>query len=127
MKTLAENLLIPNHTEYLIVSQNLIILETSPGAQRFAESPGHAVPGKDIRDSFPELIGYENYIFDIFQGSQERFELRGIARRKDIFSPFYVDLFINFIEKGYVILLEDATERMVFEKTSFKKFMKIIS
>ncbi|KYC43506.1 hypothetical protein WA1_10610 [Scytonema hofmannii PCC 7110] len=121
MTTILKNFIIPHHTEYLIISQNFIILETSPDAQRFAESPSQTVPGKDIRDSFPELIGYENYLIDIFEKSQERFELRGIVRNQDILSPLYIDLFINFIGKSYVIILEDATERMVFEQKILQK------
>ncbi|GAA6619874.1 EAL domain-containing protein [Scytonema sp. NUACC26] len=116
MNNITESRLISNHIEYLIVSKNLIILETSPGAQKFAESPCYAVPGKDIRDSFPELIGYENCLDEIFKKNQESLELRGIARNVDIVSPLYIDLFVNFSEKEYVILLEDATERMVFEQ-----------
>jgi diguanylate cyclase (GGDEF)-like protein/PAS domain S-box-containing protein len=116
MKNSIESFLISNHTEYLRVSKNLIILEISPGAQKFAESPCHAVPGKDIRDSFPELIGYETYLREIFEKNQERLELRGIARKQGIISPRYIDLFVNCFNKDYILLLEDATERMVFEQ-----------
>ncbi|MBD2003491.1 MULTISPECIES: hypothetical protein [Cyanophyceae] len=44
------------------------MLETSEGAQRFAEQPQEFGAGKDVRLGFPELIGAENYLMAVFEG-----------------------------------------------------------
>ncbi|MEP0798582.1 hypothetical protein [Funiculus sociatus] len=44
------------------------MLETSDGAQRFAEQPQEFGAGKDVRLGFPELIGAENYLMAVFEG-----------------------------------------------------------
>jgi PAS domain S-box-containing protein len=109
--------------EYLILDRTLRILEASYGAQHFADCPEALKLGNDVRLSFPELIGIEEIFRDILEGQQRHFELKGIARSIDTKSPLYLDLYISeysnqeCLENQLVILLEDATERMVLQQT----------
>lgn len=109
--------------EYLILDRNLSILEVSYGTRRFADCLETLGLGNDVRDSFPELIGVEETIIDILDGRQLNFELKGIARSIASASPFYLDLYISAysnpdnLDNQLVVLLEDATERMVLQQS----------
>lgn len=109
--------------EYVIVDRSLTILEISYEVQRFAESPESLNPGENICLSFPELIGAEETLMEILAGSQTTFELQGIERSNQLKSPFYIDLYVSgysspdSLENQLVILLEDATERMILQQT----------
>jgi len=83
------------HIEYLIVDKNLHILDISEEVQRFADSPTRVVKANDVREGFPELIGYEDILFAIIQGQQEAFQLKGVARSLGQHSPpLYIDIYV---------------------------------
>ena len=114
--------------EYLIVDQALKINETSVGAQRYAQSPGDVAPGRDIRESFPELHGYEEALNAVLQKRQERLEIKEIARAlvhsaeepSDLPSLVYIDLHIlenQSLENSFVVLVEETTEAMVLRQS----------
>jgi PAS domain-containing protein len=100
-----------------------VILEASYGAPCFADCPETLKLGKDARVSFPELLGTEEILSDILEGRQSNFELKGIARKNDQKSPFYLDLYISeysnqeTLGNHLIVLLEDATERMILQQT----------
>ncbi|GAB1544505.1 hypothetical protein NUACC21_71810 [Scytonema sp. NUACC21] len=121
MENILKKILSSRSTEYLVVSHQFIILEASLGAQRFAECSKKVVLGKDIREGFPELIGYENDLIEISQGNQESLELKGISRFQDIYSSFYIDLFIKFIDNSFIVEIQDVTDQMVFEQKVIQK------
>ncbi|WP_017316335.1 PAS domain S-box protein [Mastigocladopsis repens] len=116
MDTIIEKILSPNHTECLVVSHDLVILETSPGVQRFVEFPAEVMLGKDVRVSFPELIEYENYLIDIIEGQQKSFELKGIISSKQTGPSCYLDWHIIGLKNSLIFLIKDATERNVLEQ-----------
>ena len=120
MNTIARKLL-PDHKQYLAVSRDLLILETSSGIQRFTDCDNEVLPGKDVRLCFPELIGCQEDITEILQERQDSFELKGIARFKEPGSPFYIDLSIRSFERGLIVLLEDSTFRIPLEQKSLPK------
>lgn len=110
----------PRQMEYLVVDQSFIIIDTSEKVQRFSEHPDRVKPGKDIRDSFPELIGFEDTLIAILQGQQESLELKGIAIL-DSSQPCYVDIYVigdqnNNKYTNLLVLFEDVTEKMVLEQ-----------
>lgn len=112
------------HIEYLAVDKNFHILDISDGAQRFADSPTHVIKANDVREGFPELIGYEDILIAILQGQQEAFQLKGIARSVGQYSPpLYIDIYVvgdrneETYESTLVIIIQDATERMVLEQS----------
>jgi PAS domain S-box-containing protein len=122
MNLLLNKILAPRY-EYLILTRKLVILEASYGAPCFADCPETLKLGKDARVSFPELLGTEEILSDILEGRQSNFELKGIARKNDQKSPFYLDLYISeysnqeTLENHLIVLLEDATERMILQQT----------
>lgn len=122
MNPLLKKILAPRY-EYLTLDRTFTIQETSLGAQRFADCPEQVSIGDDIRDSFPELIGAEETLLDIFEGREISFQLKGIARSSESCFPLYIDLYISEysnpgeLEKKLIVLLEDATERMVLQQT----------
>ncbi|MGC1393932.1 MAG: PAS domain-containing protein [Coleofasciculaceae cyanobacterium] len=121
MSLLLNKLLALRKIEYLAVDQDLKILEISSAVQRFADSPYEVVKGKDIRLSFPELIGMENVLLTIIQDKQESFELKGLARFCQGI-PLYIDILVisspdeHNLKNRLVIFFEDVTERMVLEQ-----------
>jgi len=108
--------------EYLIVDRNFNILETSVGVQRFAESPDDVVKGKDVRLSFPELLGLEEILTDILQGRQTSFEIQAIGRSSPQGTPIYADMYVvrNHYDEDasnrLIIFFEEVTDRMVLEQ-----------
>ncbi|HEY9599682.1 MAG TPA: PAS domain-containing sensor histidine kinase [Cyanophyceae cyanobacterium] len=126
-----QTILAPCH-QYLIIDCNLIVLKSSWNAAQFADSPDDFNVGEDVRLSFPELVGIEPILMDILEGRQKSFELKGIARSyfsgetnnfSNVAASIYFDLHVaNYYEKGssepqLIVILEDATERMVLRQT----------
>ncbi|HEY9604328.1 MAG TPA: PAS domain-containing sensor histidine kinase [Allocoleopsis sp.] len=81
MTSLLNKLLAPHH-EYLTLDRDLIVLETSCRAKRFADCPEQLILGNDVRAPFPELIGIEDILLEIILGQRTSFELKGIARSR---------------------------------------------
>lgn len=122
MNSLLKKLLDPRQIEYLFTDENFTILETSFAAPRFAEKIEDVTPGADVRQGFPELVGYEDIILSIYAGEQNNFELKEIFRTSTYKNPFYFDLYIienkddSSGKKQLMILLEDVTEVMVMKQ-----------
>ncbi|MEW6495662.1 MAG: PAS domain-containing sensor histidine kinase [Cyanobacteriota bacterium] len=122
MNPILKKILAPRY-EYLTLDRNFSILETSLQAQRFADCPDQLILGNDVRVPFPELWGVEESLIDILEGRQAYFELKGIARTSTTTHPLYIDLYISEssnpeeLEKRLIVLLEDATERMLLQQT----------
>ncbi|MEH1939538.1 MAG: ATP-binding protein [Nostoc sp.] len=126
MNSFLTNLLSICSIEYLIIDENLKILEMSLGLNRFADIPNEVKSGEDVRIVFPELEGLEDVFDAIRQGEQDNFELKGIRRSQDTDPPLYIDIRItNNIPDGHysnkiIIVVEDVTERMVLEQSLFQ-------
>jgi len=118
MNSLMQKLLCSRHIEYLVIDLEFKIVEASWGVNRFAEESFQL--GNDVRQAFPELMGLDDIILDIFQDQIENFELKGISRISEKFADIYID--INLIniknkgDKGILIIIEDSTERMLIEQ-----------
>jgi PAS domain S-box-containing protein len=112
------------HQDYVILDHTFTIREYSNGVQRYAENDTIIQAGVDIRDSFPEIAGLESILTDILNYRHEGYEISGIARFSEIEFPLYFDLYISVYPHkstaGYpaqiIILLNNATERMLFQQ-----------
>lgn len=91
---LLNKLLSLRRLEYLIVDRELRIQEISLNAQDFADIPDEVGKGKDVRDSFPELIGIEEILEDIIEEREQDFQLKSITRVLKDESYLYLDLYI---------------------------------
>ncbi|MEH2026132.1 MAG: ATP-binding protein [Nostoc sp.] len=126
MNSFLTNLLSVCGIEYLIIDENLNILEMSLGLNHFADISNQVKLGQDVRIVFPELEGLEDIFDAIRQGEQDNFELKGIMRSQDTASPLYIDIRItNNLQEDHssnrlTIVIEDATERMVLEQSLFQ-------
>ncbi|MDW8454900.1 MAG: adenylate/guanylate cyclase domain-containing protein [Oscillatoriaceae cyanobacterium SKYGB_i_bin93] len=109
----------------MILNRDLIVLEASSGVQRFAEYPERPLKGKNVCDSFPELIGTEDILIAVLEGQQESFELKSIGRFSESGSPLYFDFYVNVCEiyesednckNHLVVFIQDVTERMLLEQ-----------
>ncbi|WP_334916933.1 hybrid sensor histidine kinase/response regulator [Nostoc sp.] len=112
--------------EYLILDEDLKIVEISVGLNHFANIFDEVKQGEDVRIAFPELEGLEDISDAIRHGEQDNFELKGIMRSQDAASPLYIDIRItkNIQENSsinpLIIIVEDSTERMVLEQSLFQ-------
>ncbi len=108
--------------ERLEIDAKFQIIDTSEQVQRFADNPNEVTIGKDIRLSFPELIGLENVLISILQDQEELFELEGICRCCENQPDFYIDIYIlgeqgqNNSENRIIILIEDVTDKMLVKQ-----------
>jgi diguanylate cyclase (GGDEF)-like protein/PAS domain S-box-containing protein len=85
--------------------------------QEFAEVPAAVKKGKDVRESFPELIGMEEILNDILEERQPNFQLKSIMRVLDNGAFLYLDLYIfGYIEElnseRLMLVYEDVTDSM---------------
>ena len=108
--------------EYLVVDRELKIQEISLKVQDFADTPDEVGKGKDVRDSFPELIGIEGILEDIIEEREQNFQLKSITRVLRDGSYLYLDLFIfGFREQAnaerLIILCEDVTDSMAAQQS----------
>jgi PAS domain S-box len=122
MKTLFKKLLVPHHLEYLALDRDFLIQEISPKVQRFADSPKEVATGNDVRIPFPELVGMEEILIEIFEGRLPNFELKAMTRVFENNSRLYFDMYIvEFLtDENYqtlIIFFEDVTDRMGLEQT----------
>jgi PAS domain S-box-containing protein len=107
--------------EFIIINQSFEILEISPGVKHIADKSDELEITKDIRISFPELVGTEEIIHEVLEEVEKKIELQGIIRSQNS-SPLYLDLFIckNITEKPdskeILILIENVTDKMLMEQ-----------
>jgi adenylate cyclase len=111
----------PHKFERLELDENFCIIDTSEQVRRFAHHPEEAIKGKDIRLSFPELIGLEDILKAILYGKQELFELQGIKRGLDRKFYTYIDIYIigeqhQRFENRLIVLIEDVTDRIILKQ-----------
>jgi PAS domain S-box-containing protein len=122
MKTLLKKLLAPQHLEYLALDKDFLIQEISAKVQRFADCPDEVVTGNDVRIPFPELLGSEEILIDIFEGRLPNFDLKAMTRVLEDGSRLYFDMYVVEFQndENYEILIiffEDVTDRMGLEQT----------
>ncbi|MEG4005267.1 diguanylate cyclase [Microcoleus sp. Pol11C1] len=107
--------------EYLTVDRELKIQEISLKVQEFAGIHEEVGEGKDVRDSFPELIGIEEILEGIIEQREQDFQLKSITRVLKDGSYLYLDLYIF----GYhgeanadrlIILCEDVTDSIAAQQ-----------
>ncbi|WP_341730990.1 adenylate/guanylate cyclase domain-containing protein [Microcoleus sp. EPA2] len=121
MKTLLQKLLVPHHLEYLALDRDFLIQETSANVQRFAYCD-EIVSGNDVRLHFPELVGTEEILIDIFEGRLPNFDLKAMTRVLEDNSRLYFDMYIvefrnDESHQRLIIFFEDVTDRMGLEQT----------
>jgi PAS domain S-box-containing protein len=108
--------------DYVIVDQNLQILEASATAAKFADAAQSLLPGEDCRWGFPELVGMEPQLADLLHGSIPQLEIPAIARCTGETIRLYLDLSATRLPEingkpGLVIFLADVTDRMRLEQS----------
>ena len=107
--------------EYLVVDRELKIQEISLNVQDFADIPEEVGKGKDVRDSFPELIGIEGILEDIIQKREQDFQLKSITRVLENGSYLYLDLYVfgcteQVNVERLMILCEDVTDSIASQQ-----------
>ncbi len=115
-------LLALHEIEYVIVDENFIILEVSPGVKNFSDYPWDVAIGREVTLSFPELIGLESTLWEILENQKERFDIKGIARSKNSLRPDYINIYAmnepttEHSSKKLLILFEDSSEKMIWKQ-----------
>lgn len=122
INTLLYKLLSLRRLEYLVVDRELKIQEISLNVQYFADIPEEVGKGKDVRDSFPELIGLEGILEDILEEREQDFQLKSITRLLKNGSFLYLNLYIlGFTETAntekLMVLCEDVTDSIAAQKS----------
>ncbi len=115
-------LLVPHHLEYLALDEDFLIQETSLKVDRFADCPEEVAAGNDVRIPFPELVGSEEILIDIFEGRLPNFELKAMTRVLENGSRLYFDMYIVEFSNDdnyhrLILFFEDVTDRMGLEQT----------
>ncbi len=111
--------------EYLAVDRQLNIQEISLNVQEFADVPDAVKIGKDVRESFPELIGMEEILDDILEERQPSFQLKSIMRVLNDGCFLYLDLYIfgcreHLYSERLMIFCEDVSDRIAAHKSMVK-------
>ena len=123
MNSTFKGLLAKKNMEYVLLDEDLQILEASDGAVRFADSEGDFALGNDVRFGFPELFGVEEDFAAILEGKQTDWLFPRVGRATGHTSDlFYFDIYVTTnevngdAEKRLLVILEDITERMRMEQ-----------
>jgi PAS domain S-box-containing protein len=116
--SLLKKLLVPPQRSYIVVDRNFIIIEDSYGIQRFAGLSVKLAMGQDVRICFPEMIGLERVLDEIWQGTRSSFELKSINRIQAKGEPIYFDIYIlgtfdTDEQQSILVWFEDVTEKMI--------------
>ncbi|NJL62017.1 MAG: response regulator [Methylacidiphilales bacterium] len=123
MNILIENLISLNCVENLIIDGELTILEVSSAVANFADIPEEVQQGRDVRISFPELVGTEDIIEAIIKGEEQNFQIQGVSRSKDKNYPLYIDIYVVKNIKNHnstnelIVFILDSTSRMLLEQS----------
>jgi len=122
INNLLDKLLSLRRIEYLAVDRQLKIQETSLNVQEFAEIPDGVEKGKDLRDSFPELIGIEEVLDDILEQRQPSFQLKSVTRVLNDGSYLYLDLYVfgqkdQLKPERLIIVCEDVTDATTLQQS----------
>ncbi|MGB5900341.1 MAG: PAS domain S-box protein [Geitlerinemataceae cyanobacterium] len=105
--------------EYLIVDRDLRILAVSPGVHRYADLPSQVSLGNTVQSAFPEIIGMEEQLLSLLEGSIESWDLCGIDRSPSQDQPMYFDLHIlsdEYSGERLFLFFEDTTPEMVMKQ-----------
>jgi len=104
------NLLDSSSQEYLAIDRSLLILEKSLMVSKFADRAIEV--GEDVRCGFPELIGLEVILQEIFLEQKLSFKLKDICRYCESNKSIYFNLnFILEMKDRLIILFEDVTAK----------------
>ena len=121
LNILLSKLLSLRRREYLAVDRELKIKEISVKVQDFADIHEEVGEGKDLRESFPELIGIEGLLEDLNEEREQEFQLKSITRVLKDGAYLYQDLYI-FGYKGQanadrlIIFCEDVTDSIAAQE-----------
>jgi signal transduction histidine kinase/CheY-like chemotaxis protein len=124
---LLKKLLTASERSFITIDRDLIIVDTSYGAERFSEQPHESLLNKDIRDVFPETIGLEETFNNIWINQITNFEIKGVCRPFDLKESLYFNFYIigtNELEeedKNIIICIEDATDMMMMSQSLMQR------
>ena len=108
-------------TEYLVIDKDWKIIEKSLKVNYFIDNLPQIYFGEDIREIISELVGLENIANEIRNGERSKFEIKAIKVSSD--KSLYIDICIiqnlneNLVSDELILLISDATERMVLEQS----------
>jgi len=125
INNLLDKLLSLRRIEFLAVDRELKIQETSLNVQEFADIPHGVEKGKDVRDSFPELIGIEELLDDILEQRQPSFQLKSVTRVLKNGSCLHLDLYVfghkeQLKPERLIIFCEDVTDNASIQQSMVK-------
>jgi hypothetical protein len=103
--------------EYLILNPDLTIREISDQAHKFCDFPEKLTLGKSVCISFPELIGLDDILLDVWAGKTEDFRLEGVARSHNPQRPEYIDIYSMNVDNQLFLLFEDVSHQMSWKQT----------
>jgi PAS domain S-box-containing protein len=113
--------LIVDSREYIIFDSNFIIESVSANIFEYADLPETAVPGQDIRNSFPELFGLETTCWKVLNREQDNFKIEAIKRDRSQDESIYFDLLIQSVNDRLIIFIEDVSELMRLRQSLVQK------
>ena len=124
---LLKKLLTASERSFIMVDRQLLITDTSFGAERFSEYPYEPLLNKDIRNAFPETIGLEESFNSIWLNQATSFAIKGMCRSINSDKPLYFDFYIigtNELEeadKNIIICIEDVTDIMIMSQALMQR------
>jgi PAS domain S-box-containing protein len=124
---LLKKLLTASERSFIMVDRQLLITDTSFGAERFSEYPYEPLLNKDIRNAFPETIGLEESFNSIWLNQATSFTIKGICRSTNPNKPLYFDFYIigtnelEEVDKNIIICIEDVTDMMIMSQALMQR------
>ncbi len=116
-------LLSPHKLEYMILNQNLVVLEFSAGAKRFALPTAQFQLAQDARLGFPELEIAHAQVNSLLAGQKDLIELKQIVRQVSEDYSLWFNLYgLPYSQPlmaapAILMLLEDITELIGLQRS----------
>lgn len=98
IRTILNSILSKNIFEYVLLDKDLRVLNSSLTIDKYLESIPQV--GDDIFEYFPEFIGSENYIHNLWKDSSHVYCLESIEKQ-----GHYVNITIEYSDEGTLLLL----------------------
>lgn len=95
MNPILHGLINTKFTEHAVLDERLCLRTYTQGVPDFAFDAAAIDKGRDIRDGFPEFVGAEETLGEIFQGRRSEWSFHGIDRTDQRGVPLFISVVVR--------------------------------
>jgi len=120
---IAQKFLKAKAVEYIIIDENLTVQAISPWGKDYSDYPDRLAIGQPVAEAFPELIGLETVIQQLFNGQLETFELSAVARSVNNRRPQYINFYLITDDSQHQQILQNNSLLFIFLENNSREMI----